>query len=1070
MKTKIVLRVVLVGFLALQLSVPLGVQPMTLVGAEEPTPFPDLELGFMISDPPLPSTNQNVMIVAQIFNNGSVDVTSVQVNFYANSSLIGCTKTSVLAGTLNKTSISWIPASSGVYNVSVVVDPLDKIVEGNENNNVLSEFVFVEAEWFVEGTGTFFEITSSEYLNITLTSSDPVHIRLESVPRMVSFFIENNSSAILTLLTLAGFEPHATYSRYQDCYLLEHFTTDSTGGYTYAQDISQGHHVFIQEEGSTIYIRPDGTVDPPTAPITVFDNVYTFTEDIYETIVVDADNIVIDGNGYTLQGSGSGTGFYVNGRSHVTITNVTVSGWTYGIYLIRSSSNNISGNTIRNNINEGVRLDQSSHNNISGNTIRNNIYEGIRLDQSSHNNISGNTITANNRPGIWLRDSSNNNSISGNTITKNRLKGIRLDGLDGPISLNNNISGNTITANYGEGILLIFSSNHSISGNTITANRKHGIYLWKSPRNSISGNTITANNEHGIWIIYYSNNNISGNTITANNGHGILLDGPGSNHNISGNTITANNGHGILLRYSANNVIYHNNFIDNGVQASDTHPANNDWHHPGLQEGNYWSDYPGSDDGSGTGKHEIAGDGIGDTDIPWPPTGDYDFYPFVTESGWVVVDTTPPETTISLSGTLGLEGWYVSDVTVTLTATDDISWVAETAYSFDGINWITYTDPFTITTEGSITVYYNSTDSAGNVEATKTEIIQIDKTPPITDLTYEPYYVDEAGTIYVTAATEFILTATDVVSGVAHTSYRINGSDWIEYGGAFTLVGLDGTYIIDYYSVDVAGNEETPKSATISLISLKINSYLTDSGFNPITSFDIVFREDKKSGGYVLVATNPGQFYFNIEVLNDWSIAVDTLTLEAYIPEDFVLKGARPIQVYLDGTDITKLCTIDNTTITVTNMPAGSRIYVTIHVDYALKKTSYESLDTFGIKGYIFAVSVSGSGGSPSVPDGGFLGTYSASATLIAHQKKTTAIVGFVSAADGTPVVNATVELFDSNGDLIGTTVTVEDGFYYFLGIEAGDYTVQVTSNGQSYTHATTATKDDLTQVDFTVE
>jgi len=46
-------------------------------------------------------------------------------------------------------------------------------------------------------------------------------------------------------------------------------------------------------------------------------------------------------------------------------------------------------------------------------------------------------------------------------------------------------------------------------------------------------------------------------------------------------------------------------------------------------EGNYWSDYPGVDDGSGTGKHAIADDFIGDTDIPWPEPG-YDYYPLMS--------------------------------------------------------------------------------------------------------------------------------------------------------------------------------------------------------------------------------------------------------------------------------------------------------------------------------------------------------------------------------------------------------------------------------------------------------
>ncbi|GEM_PF-3192927 len=93
--------------------------------------------------------------------------------------------------------------------------------------------------------------------------------------------------------------------------------------------------------------------------------------------------------------------------------------------------------------------------------------------------------------------------------------------------------------------------------------------------------------------------------------------------NISDN-IVSNNNRGINLTGSSNNTIFHNDIVNNSVY--DSNPANNDWHHPVLLEGNYWSDYTGVDDGSGTGKHSISGDGIGDTLIPHPDAG-YDDYP-----------------------------------------------------------------------------------------------------------------------------------------------------------------------------------------------------------------------------------------------------------------------------------------------------------------------------------------------------------------------------------------------------------------------------------------------------------
>nr|MDO8044943.1 NosD domain-containing protein [Candidatus Baldrarchaeota archaeon] len=67
----------------------------------------------------------------------------------------------------------------------------------------------------------------------------------------------------------------------------------------------------------------------------------------------------------------------------------------------------------------------------------------------------------------------------------------------------------------------------------------------------------------------------------------------------SGNTIS-NNSKGIVIFNSVNNIIYHNNFIDNIMDAQIS-SSNNIWSYKG--EGNYWSRYSGRDSNQ---------DGIGD--------------------------------------------------------------------------------------------------------------------------------------------------------------------------------------------------------------------------------------------------------------------------------------------------------------------------------------------------------------------------------------------------------------------------------------------------------------------------
>jgi parallel beta-helix repeat protein len=216
------------------------------------------------------------------------------------------------------------------------------------------------------------------------------------------------------------------------------------------------------------------------------DNVtYTFTADITDSIVVERDNIIIDGAGYTLQGTGAyeSKGIALTGRSNVTIRNMEINAFYYGIWLWSSSNSSIIGNNITANGYDGIWLEGSSNNVVSGSNITAN-ENGIRLSGSS-NNIFGNNI-ANNLYGIWFYGYSSLNSIFGNTITNNHL-----------------------------GFYFRDSSNNSIFGNNI-ANSVYGIWLDYSSYNSISGNNITANDLYGIWIYYSSRNIIYHNNFVNN--------------------------------------------------------------------------------------------------------------------------------------------------------------------------------------------------------------------------------------------------------------------------------------------------------------------------------------------------------------------------------------------------------------------------------------------------------------------------------------------------------------------------------------------------------------------------
>ncbi|MFA6338591.1 MAG: hypothetical protein WCW87_00825 [Candidatus Paceibacterota bacterium] len=99
-------------------------------------------------------------------------------------------------------------------------------------------------------------------------------------------------------------------------------------------------------------------------------------------------------------------------------------------------------------------------------------------------------------------------------------------------------------------------------------------------------------------------------------------------------------------------------------------------------------------------------------------------------------DVLTPKTEISINGTKGENNYFLSDVSVSFSATDlpiaVSSGVKETKYLLDNNTWQTYfsTSPITITTEGDHILKYYSVDVANNQEATSTITIKIDKTAP----------------------------------------------------------------------------------------------------------------------------------------------------------------------------------------------------------------------------------------------------------------------------------------------------------------------------------------------------
>jgi len=350
----------------------------------------------------------------------------------------------------------------------------------------------------------------------------------------------------------------------------------------------------------TIYIRADGSVDPPTAPIQRDGDVYTFNDNIYDSIAVERSNIVVDGAGYTVQGIENGTGIILSHISNVTIKYVRVANYDIGIGVYGSGNNNLIYNEVTNN-SEGIVLGQSWYNILSSNNVSANHERGIYLDSSYSNNLVNNIVT-NNYYGVDLSQSSDNYIVN-NNCSSNWVIGINLFGINNTLR-NNNISFTLA----GCGIILNAGCNNTIIDNNVNSNCEGGIILTTdSCYNNITTNNINLNYpSSGIYLDEYSNNN----TITQNN--------------------VFNNTYGIYFHHSFNNSIFHNNFVNNTQQIYNYEKASaNVWDDGYPSGGNYWSDYTGVDEKSGPNQDEPGSDGIGDTAYVIDENN-VDNYPFMT--------------------------------------------------------------------------------------------------------------------------------------------------------------------------------------------------------------------------------------------------------------------------------------------------------------------------------------------------------------------------------------------------------------------------------------------------------
>lgn len=188
-----------------------------------------------------------------------------------------------------------------------------------------------------------------------------------------------------------------------------------------------------------------------------------------------------------------------------------------------------------------------------------------------------------------------------------------------------------------------------------------------------------------------------------------------------------------------------------------------------------------------------------------------------TQEHLVKLDWTGPRTTLAASGLRGDNGWFKDDATVWVNATDSlvgvsgVSGACRSRYDYPSPNqWGAPNGTEVVTAAGTSIVDSQTEDCAGNMGASTSLMVKIDRTKPATAISFsgaghQPWYSTD---VTVT------LSASDADSGVSRIYYSFDNVTW-QSGAAsqvsFVRSGV-GTHRITYYAKDVAGHEENKRS------------------------------------------------------------------------------------------------------------------------------------------------------------------------------------------------------------------------------------------------------------------
>jgi len=317
-------------------------------------------------------------------------------------------------------------------------------------------------------------------------------------------------------------------------------------------------HVYAETppfEGD-IRITPEGTVEG-TDKISRDGNNYTLVGDLNGAvengqtfISIEKDNVIFDGAGRTIQGTGTGVAISVYGRKDVTIKNMRITNFGTGIEL-RAFDWNLNTTSTNNQILDNYLettywgIDLNTNNGVvSGNKIVSmKSYYGVNF-------LANNTVLSNNefvKGGLVIFEPCYQNILSGNTVNGKPLVYLEqqanqvIDGASQVVLIDCN---NMVVRNVPPTVGLRVAITLFGTSNTQIASCVGNIVLRNSHSNVIINNELRATGsmasfeDSAVGLTASHNNTLANNSITATPGYGVSLTASSYNK-IQGNIISS---------------------------------------------------------------------------------------------------------------------------------------------------------------------------------------------------------------------------------------------------------------------------------------------------------------------------------------------------------------------------------------------------------------------------------------------------------------------------------------------------------------------------------------------------